>query len=379
MTFPTDLLSILARVDSIDPVKYGKSRNFISGAVTYLSPYISRGVISTKQVFEHVMQKGYKAYSIEKFLQELAWRDYWQLIWFKKGDLINSDLRNSQEPVANYNIPKALVEANTGINAIDKAIEDFYQTGYLHNHLRMYIASIATNMAHSHWNAPARWMYYYLLDGDWASNTLSWQWVCGANSNKKYVANQENINKYTESIQHRTFLDIPYSSFPLSDIPGVLRETAELDLKTKLPETGSLKLNSSLPTFIYNSYNLDPNWNSEIESNRILLLEPGHFQKYPKSDLFIDFILGLSSNIPGIQVFVGSFEALKSLAGKSAVHFKEHPFNAHYEGIEEPRDWMFSVNGDFRSFFAFWKKCKKELKSMTFQPTLFDEEATSSH
>ena len=80
-TFPTKYQAILQRMHNVNPVQYAKSRNFIDGAVTYLSPYISRGVISVKQVMETVLQKGYKSYQIEKFLQELAWREYFQRVW----------------------------------------------------------------------------------------------------------------------------------------------------------------------------------------------------------------------------------------------------------------------------------------------------------
>jgi deoxyribodipyrimidine photo-lyase len=70
--FPTSYEKILERIHHINPTQYGKTRNFINGAVTYLSPYISRGVISVKQVMESVLQKGYKPYQVIKFLQELA-------------------------------------------------------------------------------------------------------------------------------------------------------------------------------------------------------------------------------------------------------------------------------------------------------------------
>ncbi|MFM7485538.1 MAG: hypothetical protein ACKO13_01325, partial [Cytophagales bacterium] len=73
--FPTDYGSIMERVNRINPIQYGKTRNFIDGAVTYLSPYISRGVISTKQVKDIVLAKGYHPAVIEKLLQELAWRE----------------------------------------------------------------------------------------------------------------------------------------------------------------------------------------------------------------------------------------------------------------------------------------------------------------
>jgi len=119
----------------------------------------------------------------EKLIQELAWRDYWQQVWIAKGDDINTDLKTTQKSVSNHQVPKAIINASTGIEAVDAAIKELYNTGYMHNHMRMYIASICCNIANSHWLAPAKWMYAHLLDGDCASNQLSWQWVAGAFSN----------------------------------------------------------------------------------------------------------------------------------------------------------------------------------------------------
>ncbi|MGK0127529.1 MAG: deoxyribodipyrimidine photo-lyase, partial [Candidatus Azotimanducaceae bacterium] len=164
--FPISYAEITQRIRAIEPIKYGSTRNYINGSVTYLSPYISRGIISTKGILSEVLDKGYKPAEIEKFIQELAWRDYWQQVWIAKGDAINQDIKHEQTPVSNTSISQAIIEANTGIEAIDNAIEIFYKTGYLHNHLRMYIASIACNVGQSHWKKPAQWMYYNLLDAD---------------------------------------------------------------------------------------------------------------------------------------------------------------------------------------------------------------------
>ncbi len=238
--FPTNFNEILQRVDRINPLKYGASRNFIDGAVTYLSPYISRGVISTKYILNHLLAKGYDLSKIEKFIQELAWRDYWQQVWVAKGPTINSDLKNTQEKVLNYGISSSVIKGSTGIKAIDQAIIEFYKTGYIHNHVRMYIASMACNIAQSHWKQPAQWMYYHLLDADWASNALSWQWVVGSNSNKKYYANQENINKYCYTHQKGTFLDTGYEEFQNLKIPENLREIEVINLVTSLPNTNPI-------------------------------------------------------------------------------------------------------------------------------------------
>jgi deoxyribodipyrimidine photo-lyase len=147
------------------------------------------------------------------------------------------------------------------------------------------------------------------------------------------------------------------------EIPEVLKETEPLELKTMLPESAELKIDDSKPTLVYNHYNLDPKWHEGESANRILLLEPSIFERYPISEKALDFVLALSKNIEEIQVFVGEFHELKEQIGNSPVFFKEHPHNTNYEGTEEPRDWMFSVTGYHHSFFAFWKKCQKEMKS----------------
>jgi len=360
--FPTSYVEVLQRVRKIDPIKYGSSRNYINGSVSYLSPYISRGIISTKFIFSEMMNRGYEPPRIQKFIQELAWRDYWQQVWIAKGDGINQDLKHEQKPVSSIAIPTAIVKANTGIEAVDKAIQAFYQTGYMHNHLRMYIASITCNMGQSHWKSPAQWMYYYLLDADWASNALSWQWVAGANANKKYVANQDNINRYCFTNQKHTFLDLPYEAFAFMQIPEILKDTIPFALKTALPTQKEIIIDEALPTYIYNFYNLDPIWGEEIVANRILLLEPTHFEQYPIAQKSIDFMLQFSEeNISNIQIYIGEFSAFNKVYNSTTIHYKEHPLNNHYKGIEESRDWMFEVKGYYSSFFSFWKKCKKEL------------------
>lgn len=360
LSFATDYKSILEKIDQIDPIKYAQSRNYVDGAVTYLSPYISRGVISTQQVLKNVLEKGYKMYQIESFVKELCWRDSFQRVAQVKD--VNTDLKNRQDPVSNHAIPLQIVRAATGIEGIDHAIKQLYQTGYMHNHCRMYTASIVCNIAQSYWLHPAQWMYYHLLDGDWASNACSWQWVAGANSHKKYYANQENINKYTHTQQGESFLDHSYETIEQIAIPDHLKETTLVSLEVTLPSADPIQINADQPTFIYNYYNLDPLWHHGEIGNRILLLEPNFFSNYPISKHCIDFMLQLSKNIPGIQVYTGSFATLVSKYETGNTVYKEHPLNIGYQGTEEPRDWIAEeVLGYYPSFFAYWKKVARQL------------------
>jgi deoxyribodipyrimidine photo-lyase len=361
MSFSTDYQEILEQVNRFDPKNYARTRNHIRGAVSRLSPYISRGVISTKMLRDNLLERSYDLSKIEKFVQELAWRDYWQQIWIAKSEAIDKDLKRAQTMVDHHEVPQAIIKASTGIEAIDKAISEMYDTGYMHNHVRMYLAAITCNFGHSHWHAPALWHYYHLLDGDWASNALSWQWVAGSNAGKKYIADQQNVNRYMDSAQQNTFLDGAYDRFPNMEVPAQLKETTALELRTPLPARLSIQLNKDLPTYIYNWYNLDPLWDKAVDANRLLLLEPSVFEKYPISQMSLDFMLDLSKNIEDIQIAICEFDEIAKENELMTFHFKEHPLNGHYKGMEHPRDWLSNVTGYHSSFFAFWKKAKKEI------------------
>lgn len=358
---------ILKKFDEIDPIKYGKTRNFIDGAVTNLSPYISRGVIDTTMVLEHMVNKGFTYFQLEKFIQQLAWREYFQRVWQMKGDQINIDIKQDQGAKMNSGMPLAINMGQTGIHAIDNGINHLKSHGNMHNHLRMYTAFLTCNLASCHWKDPARWMYYHLLDGDWASNALSWQWVAGTFSSKKYIANQENINHYTRTVQQSGYLNCSYEELSTMDTPDVLQEMIDPVLETMLPEKKEIHLNKDLPVLIYNYYNLSPNWRSDEKANRVLLLEPEIFEKYPVSTKCINLTLELSKNINAIMVFTGNFNELKKLAGDSLIIYREHPLNRHYVGHQDERPWMIAIDHHpTGSFFSFWKKAEKVIVKKYF-------------
>ena len=203
-----------------------------------------------------------------------------------------------------------------------------------------------------------------MLDGDIASNNCSWHWVAASFSSKKYYCNQENINKYTNTNQTGTFLDNTYEQIASIKVPNSLTLTTSLQLHTILPNTKSPILDLSKPTLLYNAYNLDPNWRANENVNRVLLLEPSHFNANPVSEKVLDFVLALSKNISGIQVFIGEVSEILALYKESDIDnnelliSKEHPAFEYYPGIKDQRDWMFpSVSGYYPSFFKFWEKC----------------------
>jgi len=355
--FPTTLEAVYARIDAFDPAHYARSRNFLNGGVSYLSPYLSRGFITVPQVVARLKGRGIGMEQAEKFIQELAWREFYTRTWFQKGDGIFSDIRHPQEGVLNSGIPEAVVKSETGIRSLDTFLATFPQRGYLHNHLRMYLAAITCNVGKYHWSEPAAWLYYHLIDGDLASNALSWQWCAGTFSNKLYYVNQENINKYTGSRQQGTFLDCTYEELPLLQVPEELRKSAKADLVFIPPVTKALEIQEDIPTFVYTHYTLDPTFHEGEEGNRILVLEPSHFAKHPMSPLTMEFILSLAENIPGIQIYYGEYSDL----GVRGI-FRDHPINSHFQGVREAHPTLVpGLLGEFNSFFSYWNKLSKKL------------------
>lgn len=140
-----------------------------------------------------------------------------------------------------------------------------------------------------------------------------------------------------------------------------MQETIPFDLETILPLSKALTLEKDKKTLIYNYYNLDPYWYKDQDVQRVLLLEPSFFTENPVSQKCLDFALELAKNIMGIQVFVGEFSELSSQVIEENIIYKEHPTNSHYLGKEEAREWLSDVSGYYPSFFAFWRKCKKQI------------------
>jgi deoxyribodipyrimidine photo-lyase len=93
-------------------------------------------------------------------------------------------------------LPIDIRQGRTGVPVIDEAVHSLYRTGTLHNHARMWLASYVVHIRKVHWRAGADWLVAHLLDGDLASNHLSWQWVAGTGSHKPYLFNADNVARY---------------------------------------------------------------------------------------------------------------------------------------------------------------------------------------
>jgi len=354
---------IISLGDAIDPVAYAKTRNHLNGAVTKLSPYITRGVVSLPAIRDHILSK-FSPLAAEKFIQELAWREYFQKVFIAKGNEIFSDIRFARNDFRHHELVEAVVLGKTGITAVDGEIKNLIETGYMHNHARMWTAMIACNVAKANWQMMSRWLYYHLLDGDLASNSLSWQWVAGTSVSKQYLVNQDLVNACSKTNDTKTYLD--------SSVDMIGQERVPLELLPQVPFTCRMEYPSSdlLPSlldktvFLYHPFSIDPLWHHGEAGVRILVIEPRLFDMHPISPLVYHHLETLArTHIPGVFIYVGNIETVHDLPNAAAVFSKRHPTTAHFPGTHEASPELFpEVTGYYPSFFKFWQACQSSVK-----------------
>ena len=186
---------------------YSKLRNFDFGPnersnISCLSPYITHGIISEKEVIKLSLKK-FSFLKNEKFIQEVLWRIYWKG-WLELRPNVWSDYltdlkKLKQEYINNKNYFDA-IEGKTKVQCFNTWVEELKNYNYLHNHTRMWFASIWIFTLGLPWQLGADFFMRYLYDGDCASNTLGWRWVAGIQTKgKNYVASEWNIKKFTNS------------------------------------------------------------------------------------------------------------------------------------------------------------------------------------
>jgi deoxyribodipyrimidine photo-lyase len=221
-----------ARLKTIDPNAYSKTRNFGSGAVTRLSPYIHHGVISLSEVRDYVLSMVTSSGIATKLIQELAWRDFWQRVATSHPNWLWTDVEPYKTGfIANdYSgfLPEDILTGNTKVSCINIFIKELINTGYVHNHARMYLASYIVHFRRIKWQIGAAWFLKHLIDGDEASNNFSWQWIASTFSNKPYIFNLENVKKYfgnyvDTSPQNNFILDKSYERLAVDLFPKLER------------------------------------------------------------------------------------------------------------------------------------------------------------
>ena len=187
--------------------EYSKLRNFDFGPekrsnISCLSPYITHGIINEQEVIQKALSK-FSFSKNEKFIQEVLWRTYWKgwlelrpNVWADYLTELNQ-IKNEFKDNKNY---IAAIEGKTKVNCFNEWVKELKENNYLHNHTRMWFASIWIFTLELPWQLGAEFFMQHLYDGDAASNTLGWRWVAGVQTQgKHYLASEWNIKKFTNN------------------------------------------------------------------------------------------------------------------------------------------------------------------------------------
>ena len=206
MNFKSSRIEALEELENYvdkDILVYTAKRNFDFGPnerknVSCLSPYITHRLISEFEVAKKVLSK-YPYQKVEKFIQEIFWRVYWKG-WLELRPKVWSDFVEDLGNIDNSKEYEKAIKGETNIACFNDWISELKEKNYLHNHTRMWFASIWIFTLKLPWQKGAEFFLKELYDGDAATNTLSWRWVAGIQTKgKNYVAQNWNINKFTNN------------------------------------------------------------------------------------------------------------------------------------------------------------------------------------
>lgn len=273
MTFLPTRTHALERLASFVPkagADYARLRNFDFGPgahrhVSTLSPYLRTRLLTEEEVLRAVLGR-HSAQAAEKFVQEVFWRTYWKgwlemrpSVWASyRAHLAHLQNRLATESGLRQHWESACL-GQTGIDAFDAWARELTETGYMHNHARMWFASIWIFTLGLPWELGADFFLRHLLDADAASNTLSWRWVAGLHTQgKTYLATAENIARYTEG-RHRPEGLAPFAD-PLTEPPNPPRSALPLgDTAPEAQQIGLILHDEDLaPDFLFSGYGMRP-------------------------------------------------------------------------------------------------------------------------
>jgi deoxyribodipyrimidine photo-lyase len=339
---------------------YTAQRNFDFGPqnrknISCLSPYITHRLISEYEVAKKVLSK-YPYQKVEKFIQEIFWRVYWKG-WLELRPKVWTDFVEDLKNVENTNEYEKATNGETNIDCFNEWVKEIKENNYLHNHTRMWFASIWIFTLKLPWQKGAEFFLRELYDGDAASNTLSWRWVAGIQTKgKNYIAQNWNVNKFTNN---------KYKDLKLNENPQPITDHREYKISPISIDNSETK--SDILVFFENeldfeSFKVDgykkiycillTNEERQVElGDKVLMYKKNLIKnQVQNSDLKIEFIEGnkfieLSNNEKSLDVIYPSVGENMSFLKRV---IKKNKFIVNYLARDEDKYcWQFSNKGYF--------------------------------
>ena len=251
-------------------INYSKLRNFkidIDDKTTTsnLSPYITHGILSENEVIRESLKK-HSYLTSEKFIQEILWRIYWRGWLELRPQVWKNYLKNLKKLKDEFKDNRKYIqvtEGNSNIECFNDWVKELKESNYLHNHARMWFASIWIFTFNLPWELGAAFFMKYLYDGDTASNTLSWRWVAGIQTKgKHYLAKEWNIRKFTNE---------KYKKIAINENALPIKENIEYSIINKELKNQKIEGNKKLLIFENNLFFENSEYNDKIFEKIIIV------------------------------------------------------------------------------------------------------------
>ena len=362
MNFETSRSSALNKLNSFienDILNYNSKRNFDFGIknrnnVSCLSPYITHRLITEYETVKKVLLK-HPFQKVDKFIQEIFWRIYWKG-WLELRPKVWSDFTGDLKGINEDDNYKKAINGETQIKCFNDWVEELKENNYLHNHTRMWFASIWIFTLNLPWQKGAEFFMKHLFDGDAASNTLSWRWVAGLQTKgKHYVAQSWNISKFTNNKYKNVKLN--ENALPVTD-----KREYKLNPLNFITEDNS---NENLLLF-ENELNLE-NKNLKKYKNIYLVLLSNDVRKLKLEQKVLDYksqlIIDQKKRLDQIQIIdeakfqpvvekIKSFDVIHPCIGENYSYLnsmrKKQNLNLNFILKDEDKfSWQFSNKGYF--------------------------------
>ena len=360
----------LRRLNTLDLESYNRNSNFSNGSVSKLSPYFRHGCLTLKEASDNVrIRFGVQA---EKLVTELARRDYWRRVWYDLGNGIFSDIEDPKVALGDKLMPDFIRQGITGLPCMDGFIRDLTHEGYVHNHARKWFAAYVVHWLKVDWREAADWFENNLLDGDKASNHLSWQWVASLFSSKPYFFNKESLARHTgEKYCATCTVNCPFDASHEMLSGRLFANTAPAKAKERrviMPDRAPLSTHRAIAVFVNDEMLSSAHPLMHKPMPKIFVFDEFLYARWPLKRL--QFLADCLSELQEVEVWIGDTRAVLNERGVGQVLSQDTP-NRQIKALLDPFNpiWQQEIkftdaeisDKQMKRFSRYWDVVKIEL------------------
>jgi len=303
------------RLNDIDLAAYKRDQDNASKEASKLSPFLRHGCLSLKEAADTLIKK--YGVASEPIVHALARRDYFRRVWYREGDRIFNNLEAPEVALDDKPMPDYIRQMITGVPCMDAIVKDLMHDGYVHNHARKWFAAYVIHWLKVDWREAADWFESYLLDGDKASNHLSWQWVASTFSDQPYFFNKDVLSRYTAN-KHcsKCTVNCPFdASLPVLESKLFPEFTLEAmpDRLVSSESVSAYSSNSAKAIFVHDEMLSAAHPLLQTSLPKLFIFDTKLHGKWPLKRL--QFVASCLNELPNVEVWVGDIHAVLEARG----------------------------------------------------------------